>query len=79
MLKPDSGSQVKVGRTERHQLTAKMGKAAKKAENSQRSAKRIEDRKWEKAGKNTMAKWLSSGISKRDDRKENPDPGSRQR
>ena len=54
-------------------MTAKMGKAVKKAENSQRSAKQIEDRKWEKAGKKTMARWLSSGISNRDDRKENPD------
>jgi hypothetical protein len=42
MLKSDSGSQVKVRRTERHQLTAKMGKAVKKAANSQRNAKQIE-------------------------------------
>ena len=54
-------------------MTAKMGKAVKKAENSQRNAKQIEDRKWEKAGKKTMARWLSSEISNRDDRKENPD------
>ena len=73
MLKFDSGSQVKMRRTERHQLTAKMGKAVKKAEKSQRSAKQIEDRKWEKAGEKTMARWLSPGISSRDDRKENPD------
>jgi hypothetical protein len=80
ILKIDSGSSVKIRvgpmkmrRTERHPLTAKIGKAVKKAENSQCKAKRIEDRKWEKDGKNTMAKWLSSGISKRDNRKENPD------
>jgi hypothetical protein len=35
----------------------------KKAEKSQRSAKQIEDRKWEKAGEKTMARWLSPAAS----------------
>jgi hypothetical protein len=54
-------------------MTAKIGKAMKKAANSERNAKQIEARKWEKNGKTTLARWLSSRISKRDDRKENPD------
>jgi len=40
-----------------------MGKAVKKAEKSQRSAKQIEDRKWENAGEKTMARWLSPAAS----------------
>jgi hypothetical protein len=65
LLKFESGSKVK--------MTAKIGKARKKEANSERNAKQTEARKWEKSGKITMARWIRSGISKRDDRKENPD------
>jgi hypothetical protein len=44
-----------------------------KAAKSERNAKQTEARKWEKNGESTMAKLLSTSISKRDDRKENPD------
>jgi hypothetical protein len=47
---------VKVGRKERHQITGKVRKAMKKAADSQRNAKKIESRKWEKTGKITMAR-----------------------
>ena len=54
-------------------MSAKIGKAREKEANSERNAKQTEARKWEKSGKITMARWIRSGISKRDDRKENPD------
>jgi hypothetical protein len=60
-------------RKERHQMTARIGKARKKEANSDRNAKQTGARTWEKNGKITMARWIGSGISKRDDRKENPD------
>jgi hypothetical protein len=47
--------------------------AALAASKLTRDARKKEDRKWEKNGMTTMAKWLNMGISKRDDRKENPD------
>ena len=67
MLKFESGSKVKMGRKARHQMTAKLGKAERKA------VKMVPNSKQKEAGngKSTMAKWLSSSISKRDDRKEN--------
>jgi hypothetical protein len=69
LLKSESGRRVKVGRKERHQITGKVRKAMKKAADSQRNAKKIESRNWEKTGKITMARWLSPSISNRDDRK----------
>jgi hypothetical protein len=72
-LKCESGSKVKMRRKERHQMAAMIGKARKKEANSERSAKQIEARKWEKSGKSTMGRWINSGISERDDRKEKPD------
>jgi hypothetical protein len=70
MLEFDSGISVKAGggpskvrRTERHQMTAKIGKAAKAAENSQRKARRIEDRKWEKGGIEHNGQMVTLDIS----------------
>ena len=38
-----------------------------------RDARKKEELKWEANGETAMAKWLGGGISKRDDREENPD------
>ena len=73
LLKIESGSKVKIRRNARHQMTARIGKAAKKAVNSERNARQVGARKWGGNGETTVARWLSSSISKRDDRKENPD------
>jgi hypothetical protein len=74
MLKFESGSQVKMGRKERYQMTAKMGKAMQKEADSQRNAKKIESRKWEKTGKTTMAK-----FQHQQSRRPKGKPGQRQR
>jgi hypothetical protein len=63
----------KMGRKARHQMTAELEKAERKAVKIVRNSKQKEARKWEAKGKSTMIKWLSSSISKRGDRKENPD------
>jgi 16S rRNA U1498 N3-methylase RsmE len=73
LLKFESGRKVKMGRKARHQMTAELVKAERKAVKIVRNSKQKEARKWEAKGKSTMIKWLSSSISKRGDRKENPD------
>ena len=62
-----------MGRKARHQMTAELVKAERKAVEIVRNSKQKEAQKWEAKGKSTMIKWLSSSISKRGDRKENPD------
>jgi hypothetical protein len=59
MLKFESGSKVKMGRKARHQMTAKLGKAERKA------VKMVPNSKQKEAGngKSTMAKWLSSASA----------------
>ena len=54
-------------------MTAELEKVERKAAKIVRNSKQKEARKWEAKGKSTITKWLSSSISKRDDRKENPD------
>jgi hypothetical protein len=54
-------------------MTAELEKAERKASEIVCNSEQKEARKWEAKGKSTMTKWLSSSISNRDDRKENPD------
>jgi hypothetical protein len=50
-----------------------MGKAVKKVANSQRNAKQIETGNGKRLGRLQCPDGKRSGISNRDDRKENPD------
>jgi hypothetical protein len=54
-------------------MTDQLDKAERKTAKVLRNSKQKEARKWEAKGKSTMAIWLNSSISKRDDRNENPD------
>jgi hypothetical protein len=68
---------LKLGRKTRHQQAAKLAKCYTKQIRNEmkfkRDARKKEELKWEANGETAMAKWLSGGISKRDDREENPD------
>ena len=53
-------------------MTAELQKSETKAVKIVRNSKQKEARKWEAKERSTMIKWLSSSISKRGGRKENP-------
>ena len=54
-------------------MTAELEKVERKTAKVVHNSKQKGARKWEAKGKSTMTKWLTSSISNRDDRKENPD------
>jgi hypothetical protein len=60
-------------------MTAELEKVERKTAKVAHNSKQKEARKWEAKGKSTMTKWLTSSISNRDDRKENPDRDKRRK